>query len=162
VTGAAGRPVDAEVPQLELEYVFQVRIDFKERVRFQTPYGKRVYVPVEGGEIWGPRLQGRVVPRSGADYAGPLGLNAHYMLEAADGTPIYIHNRGYLRRVDGREVPLGDPTWGGDAEHYFRVCPTFDAPIGPHDWLTRTLIVGTAERHAVPNDHTIFTYYAVD
>ena len=161
MTEAAGRPADVEVPQLELEYVFQVRIDFKERVRFQTPYGKRVYVPVEGGEIWGPRLQGRVVPRSGADYAGPLGLNAHYMLEAADGTPIYINNRGYLRRVDGKEVPLDDPTWGGEAEHYFRISPTFDAPIGPHDWLTRTLIVGTGERRSRPHDHTIFTYYAV-
>jgi len=36
----------------------------------------------------------------------------------------------------------------------------FDTPIGPHDWLTRTVIVGTGKRHANP-DYTIFTYYAV-
>lgn len=148
------------VPSLDLEYVFQVRIDFAERVRFTSPVGKRVYVPAVSGEIWGPWLQGRVVPRSGADYAGAYGLNAHYMFEASDGSPIYIHNRGYLYRTDGEPTNSGDPSWDGDADFYFRVSPTFDAPIGPHDWLTRTLIVGTGQRHASP-DHTIFTYYAV-
>ena len=38
---------------------------------------------------------------SGADWGtlrmdGVLEANAHYMLEADDGTPIYIHNRGYI------------------------------------------------------------------
>lgn len=148
------------VQPIELEYVFSIRIDFKERVRFKTPAGKRVYVPAVSGEIWGPKLQGIVVPRSGGDYAGVYGLNAHYMLEAADGSPIYVHNRGYLYRTDGQDTDTNDPSWGGDSEFYFRVSPTFDTPVGPHDWMTRTLFVGTAQRHANP-DHTIFTYYAV-
>ena len=56
------------IPALKLELVFQIRINFKERVSFlpTTPMGGRVYVPVTGGEIWGPRLQGRVIPYSGA------------------------------------------------------------------------------------------------
>ncbi len=38
---------------------------------------------------------------SGADWGvlrqdGVLEANAHYMIEADDGTPIYIHNRGYI------------------------------------------------------------------
>jgi hypothetical protein len=152
---------EIEIPQIELSYAFQVRVNFSERVRITTPAGRRVYVPVDGGEVWGPRLQGRVVPRSGADYADVYGLNAHYMLETKDGAMIYLYNRGYLYRSDGLETPADDPKWGGDAEHYFRICPTFDAPVGPHDWLTRTLFIGTGERHAEPEDHTIFTYYAV-
>jgi predicted ATPase with chaperone activity len=52
-----------------------------------------------GGQIAGPRLQGRVVPQSGGDWplfwpGGLVEFEAHYQLEAADGTPIYIHNRG--------------------------------------------------------------------
>jgi hypothetical protein len=43
-------------------------------------------------------------------------------------------------------------------DYYMRLSPTFDTPVGPHDWLTRTVIVGSAERHA---DHTVFDYYAV-
>jgi hypothetical protein len=148
------------IGSLELEYAFSIRIDFTERVRFQTPAGKRSYVPAAGGEIWGPRLQGRVVGGSGADYAGVYGLDAHYMLEASDGSPIYIHNSGYLYPLDGSETRLDDPSWGGDREFYFRITPRFDAPVGPHDWLTRTIIVGTGQRVANP-DHTVFTYYAV-
>lgn len=162
---AASRPEGAvkslgEIEPIKIEYVFQVRIDFKERVSFQTPNGRRAYVPAISGVIEGPRLQGRVVPHSGADYSGNGRLNAHYMLEASDGTMIYINNTGYLYRTDRKELSRDDPTWGGDAEFYFRVTPVFDTPIGPHDWLTRTVIVGSGKRHANP-DHTIFTYYAV-
>jgi len=148
------------VEPIKLEYVFQIRIDFSERVSFQTPNGRRSYVPAVSGVIEGPRLQGIVVPHSGADYAGNGRLNAHYMLKASDGTMIYINNMGYLYPVDGKPLDRNDPSWGGDREFYFRITPYFDTPIGPHDWLTRTIIVGTGRRHANP-DYTIFTYYAV-
>jgi hypothetical protein len=145
---------------IKLEYVFQIRINFEERVSFQTPNGRRAYVPAISGVIEGPRLQGIVVPHSGADYAGNGRLNAHYMLKASDGTMIYINNTGYLYPVDGKPIDRNDPSWGGDREFYFRCTPVFDTPVGPHDWLTRTVIVGTGKRHAKP-DYTIFTYYAV-
>ncbi len=148
------------IEPIKLEYVFQIRIDFNERVSFQTPNGRRAYVPAVSGVIEGPRLQGIVVPHSGADYAGNGRLNAHYMLKASDGTMIYIHNTGYLYPLDGKPIDRNDPSWGGDREFYFRLTPVFDTPVGPHDWLTRTVIVGTGKRHAKP-DYTIFTYYAV-
>jgi Protein of unknown function (DUF3237) len=157
--GGATQPL-GEIETIKLEYVFQIRIDFKERVSFATPNGRRAYVPAMSGVIEGPRLQGRVVPRSGADYAGNGVLNAHYMLEASDGTMIYIHNTGYLYPMDGKPIDRNDPSWGGDRPFYFRCTPYFDTPVGPHDWLTRTVIVGSGKRHANP-DYTIFTYYAV-
>ena len=64
-----GKPL-GEIEQIKLEYVFQIRIEFSERVSFKTPNGRRAYVPAVSGVTEGPRLQGRVVPRSGADYAG--------------------------------------------------------------------------------------------
>jgi hypothetical protein len=149
-----------EIEPIKLEYVFQIRIDFSERVSFQTPNGRRAYVPAISGVIEGPRLQGRVVPHSGADFAANGRLNAHYMLQASDGAMIYINNQGYLYATGGKTIDRSDPSWGGDSEFYFRCTPVFDTPIGPHDWLTRTVIVGTGKRHANP-DHTIFTYYAV-
>jgi Protein of unknown function (DUF3237) len=149
-----------EIEPIKLEYVFQIRIDFSERVSFQTPNGRRAYVPAISGVIEGPRLQGRVVPHSGADFAANGRLNAHYMLQASDGAMIYINNQGYLYATSGKAIDRNDPSWGGDSDFYFRCTPVFDTPIGPHDWLTRTVIVGTGKRHANP-DHTIFTYYAV-
>ena len=159
VKGETMQPL-GEIEPIKLEYAFQIRIDFKERVSFKTPNGRRAYVPAMSGVIEGPRLQGRVVPRSGADYAGNGVLNAHYMLEASDGTMIYIHNTGYLYPLDGKPIDRNDPSWGGDRPFYFRCTPYFDTPVGPHDWLTRTVIVGSGKRHANP-DYTIFTYYAV-
>jgi Protein of unknown function (DUF3237) len=149
-----------EVEQIKLEYVFQIRIDFSERVTFKTPRGTQSYVPAYSGKIEGPRLQGIVWPHSGADYGGNGLLDAHYMLQASDGAMIYIHNQGYIWRRDQQAISRNDPSWGGDAEYYFRITPYFNAPDGPHEWLSRTVIVGSGRRHAKP-DYTIFTYYAV-
>ena len=106
----------AAVPGIPMQFAFRIRIFFKERTRFlpTTPMGGRVYVPPAGGDISGPRLQGRVVPYSGADWArgraGDAGeLNAHYMLEAADGAPIYIHNRGFLYGRDDEGKVVRNP-----------------------------------------------------
>lgn len=41
---------------------------------------------------------------------------------------------------------------------YRRITPRFAAPEGPHDWLSRTIFVGVAERRGAS---TFFDYYAV-
>ena len=158
--------------KIGLKYAFSVAVFFKERVFIDSPR-TRGFVPAHGGEIWGPRLQGRVVPYGGADYASN-GFYAHYMLQAADGALIYIQNRGYVKRLDGLSLVMARPPRKADepidqqvrtavdpdAPARFRITPIFDAPVGPHDWLTRTLFVGHGRRYVNP-DHTIFTYYEV-
>jgi len=162
---------DAIIPQLKLEFAFQVKLFFDDRVRFAptTPMGGRVWVRVSHGEVTGPRLQGRAIPQGGADWArgrqdGVAELNAHYMLEASDGTPIYIYNRGYLygRHPDGRPMSVEERPKNFDVAQstYFVITPVFDVAVGPHDWLTRTVIVGMGERHPGPGS-TTFTYYTV-
>ena len=155
----AGAPF-GEIPKLDLEFVFQIRIYFEERRRFETPLGTRVYIPVIRGDLSGPRLNGKVLPRSGGEYAENHRINAHYMLETDDGTPIYIRNSGYVYRTDGIEMQLDNLPWRGEQPYYLRCTPQFDCPVGPHDWLTRTVLVGTGQRHVDP-DFTVFTYYAV-
>jgi hypothetical protein len=145
---------------IELRWAFSISIFFEERVRLMTRTGTRAYVPPMGGDIWGPKLTGRVVPRSGADFAENGRLNAHYMLQATDGAMIYIHNRGRLLRLDGKLAPPDDPTWEPSAPTYFRVTPEFDAPSGPHEWMSRTVFVGRGQRMPDP-DRTIFDYFEV-
>jgi hypothetical protein len=100
-----------------------------------------------------------VVPYSGADFAifkdlsQGIKANTHYMLQADDGTWIYINNRGYLNRSP-------DPDNPGQTRLYFRMTPLFEAPAGPHEWLARTMIVGTGQRLTNP-DRSQFTYYRV-
>jgi Protein of unknown function (DUF3237) len=157
--------VIVQVPALEL--AFHVRLDFTEgpRTRF-TPAHKgftRGFVGLAGGEVSGPRLSGRVMPGSGGDWprfwdSGLVEFDAHYMLEADDGTPIYIHNHGIaysapdvFQRIEaGETVPPED--------NYLRITPRFESPEGPHEWLTRTTFVGVAERRG---NSTFFDYYRV-
>ena len=155
------------MPTPALEPAFHVRLDFGDgpRTRFVPAHAHftRGFVSVIGGEVSGPRLSGRVVPYSGGDWpriwdSGLVEFEAHYMLEASDGTPIYIHNRGIawsdsavLARIEAGERV--DP-----AATYCRITPRFEAPQGAHDWLNRTIFVGTAERRGAS---TRFDYYAV-
>lgn len=141
-----------------LEHVFDIEVLFgADREIFgPLPSGdSQGYTPAIGGTISGPRLTGSVVPHSGADYAlvrpdGVIELKAHYLLEAEDGTKIYIQNLGYLVRAQP----------GNPQPSYFRVTPYFRVPQGPHDWLSRTVIVGGGERRTNP-DRTLFRYYAL-
>jgi len=160
---------------LRLEHVFDVRIDFHERRLFGPVSGGATqgYTSVKSGTVEGPRLSGRVVDYSGADWAtvrtdGVVELNAHYLLEASDGTLIYIRNLGYvygaapLTGPGSAAAPGPTATAAASAPRagYFRCTPYFRAPQGPHEWLNRTVIVGGGERRTNP-DHSLFRYYAV-
>lgn len=147
---------------LEYEHVFDIRIDFDMRLLYGPLVGgaQGGFTRVGSGTITGPALNGIVVPQGGADWATVredrvIDLNAHYLLQADDGAVIYIQNRGYL--IPGDVTP--DST-GLVQPKYFRVTPTFKVQKGKHDWLTRTVIVGTGERFSNP-DHTMFHYFAI-
>lgn len=156
----------SDLLNIELEHAFDVKVEFgDDRVVFgPLPGGdKQGYTPPHGGVISGPRLEGEVVPHSGGDYArvrgdGVIELNAHYLLKASDGTLIYIENRGYLVSAPKGHDVVNDQ--GLVQPLYFKFTPRFRVPQGPHDWLARTVIVGSGERRTDP-DHSIFRYYAV-
>ena len=150
-----------------LAHAFDIHADFDRRM-VAGPVcggGQMGFVGVSEGPITGPRLTGRVLPFSGGDFAhvrsdGVVEINAHYMLEASDGTIIYLQNRGYLDRAHQATVAPAEGSALVTAPYYFRVTPLFRTPIGPHDWLTRTVLIGVGERHQNP-DYTMFRYYVV-
>jgi len=139
---------EQDIPAINHEYAFTMGIDSAGHIEFQGPMRSRTFEPAAGGEIWGPKLQGRVVPQSGADFASNGQMDAHMMLQASDGTWIYMNLLGYEHNV----------TEGGEA--YFRVAPYFDTPSGPHEWLAKTVFVGIGERHHNP-DHSIIHFYEI-
>jgi hypothetical protein len=87
-------------------------------------------------------------------------FHAHYLLEADDGTIIHMHNQGFGRAPAQSLAPGQEVDEAERRVHYFRVTPRFEVPVGTHDWLTRTLVIGTAERRKDP-DRTVFRYFAV-
>jgi hypothetical protein len=154
--GAEAAAMQGSELELKFDHVFDVRIFFDRRWLAGPLAGgaKQGYTSVgEGSTVSGPRLNGKVVDYSGADWPivradGVVELNAHYMIQADDGTLIYIRNLGYVHGS------------------YFRCTPYFRAPVGAHDWLNRTVVVGVAKRAPKvdpedPPDHSLFRYFAV-
>jgi len=158
-----------EQPHLEFAFACTLRFTRVQIIPDLPTGGVRSAVYVDGGEFEGPKLKGRAVPNSGGDYAyfrpdDTAVFDARYMLEEADGTIIYLQNRGYLwgRRPDtmqrlrkwafegGRPVP--------HAHYYLRAQPSFETSKGKHDWLTRHVFIGVGERRAQGNH---VRYYAV-
>lgn len=163
------------IPEIGLKWAFTVILFFKDRYVIQSR-PTRAYVAPHGGEIFGPRLTGTVVPFAGADYARGGGLEAHYVLKADDGQLIYIKNLGYMKRL-GPPAPPAPPrpkpapgqapdqllVTGGRPNNdllRMRIAPTFDPPKGKHEWMGKTTFIGHGARHVDP-DHTVFTYYEV-
>jgi hypothetical protein len=136
------------------EFVFEVRAEVAAPLVIgPSSHGLRRVVPILGGSITGPRLNGRVVP-GGADWQyvrpdGVLSVEAKYTLEADDGTLIMVTNRGMrhgppevIERIGrGEDVP--------SSAYYVRTVAEFEAPIGVHDWMNRALFIGIAERKAM-------------
>ncbi len=138
---------------LSTEYAFELRatVDTPQEVG-DTPAGRRRFIPITGGTFEGPKLKGTILP-GGADAQvirndGVTDLVARYTLKVDDGTLIYVVNRGLRhgppevmqRLMRGESV---DP-----AAYYFRTTPVFEVAAGPHDWLNRSVFVGTGARHA--------------
>jgi hypothetical protein len=155
---------DPDIPRVGLRWAFSATVFFADRIMIGSPQ-PRGYTSVGGGEIWGPRLQGRILPASGADYYKGS-FTTYYMFEASDGALIFIHNRGTMRRFEAPPepgkplVPVASPEPGKPVWTRFRATPVFTAPHGPHDWMNRTVFVANAQRQDHP-DHTVFTYYEV-
>ena len=150
-----------------LEHAFSIELEFGAgpRLRFEPAYAgfKRGFVSVLGGQISGPRLTGRVLPQSGGDWprlwpSGLVEFEAHYILEASDGTPIYICNRGIAYSSPDTVAKLEAGQQVEPEATYCRITPRFEAPAGPHEWLNRTIFVGVAERRGT---RSLFDYYAV-
>jgi len=102
LAGAAGLAhagEDPAAPAPSLRYAFTVRVELAAPIEQGIVDGQRMrFVPIAGGRIYGPRLQGVVLP-GGGDWqsVGSDGLtqvNARYTLKAADGTVIDVVNTG--------------------------------------------------------------------
>ena len=145
----------------KFEFAFTVAIDLTPPVYIRpTSMGAtRAAVWAAQGTFEGPRIKGRVIPMSGGDFPlvrpnGVIDFDARYLLEADDGTPIYLQSRGYRwpRTPEIGEKMARNEDVGPD-DYYMRVSPKFDVPEGPHDWMSKHIFVGVAEK--VPNANRI-------
>lgn len=136
------------------EFAFTVSITLS-KPRWVSPPARgdmRAAIYAAEGVVEGPLLNGRVIPMSGGDFPltrpnGVIDFDARYLLEADDGSVIYLENRGYrwARSTEIAERMMRNEPVDPDS-YYMRVTPRFDAPEGHHAWMSRHVFVGVAEK----------------
>ena len=123
-----------DTPGVEFEFEAHVLLDPGVEIG-ETSMGGRRRIPIIGGTFEGERIKGKVIP-GGMDWQlirgdGVTEVEADYMIQADDGAMIHVYNHGII--VPGKD----------GAPPYIRTSPQFEAPIGPHDWLNKTVFLGT-------------------
>ena len=134
-----------------LEPVFDVAVRVAAPLAIgETGAGLRRVVDILGGDVTGPRLQGRIRP-GGADFqliraTGLTELHARYVIEAADGSLIYVENSGIRFGAPEalEKLNRGEPV--DPALIYFRTAPRFETAAPAHRWLIEHLFVATGIR----------------
>jgi hypothetical protein len=112
--------------------------------------GRRRVVPIVGGRVEGPHLQGEVLG-GGADWQlvspdGSATIEARYTLRASDGGLILVHSRGIRNGPPALLALLaaGDAVDAG--EYYFRTLVTLETDAPAHAWVNRRLFIAVAAR----------------
>lgn len=116
----------------------------------ELPAGRRRVVPIAGGVVEGPHLQGEIVP-GGADWQiiaadGTVAVEARYTLRAADGGLILVHSRGVR---NGDPAVMARLLAGEDvdsADYYFRTLVTLESSASAHAWVNGRLFIAVAAR----------------
>lgn len=131
----------------------QVRCEVGELVSLgAAPHGERRYVPLGGGTVAGPELNGTIV-EGGVDWQlhradGVLEIAAHYVVRTGDGALVEVRSEGYrhgppevmARLARGEQVPR--------EAYFFRTVVRFTtgAPAWAH--LNKVLALACGEREA--------------
>jgi hypothetical protein len=136
----------------ELRFAFEVAVDVHAPLDLgQTQAGHRRIIPIAGGLVSGPKLEGRVLP-GGADWQilrpdGTGDLDARYTIQSEDGALIYVVNRGVRHGPAEVLARLNRGERVDPASYYFRSVASFETSAPQHAWLTRAVVLGVGERY---------------
>ena len=143
-------PVTITPPKLTLAMTLRVQVGPPTELG-DVPRGRRRIIPILGGTFAGPDIRGTVLA-GGADWQivradGLAELDTRYMLQTDSGKLIYIQNAG-IRHASPeitKKLLAGEPV--DPSQVYFKTIPTFETSAPELQWLTRSIFVGTGERH---------------
>ncbi|HSM22695.1 MAG TPA: DUF3237 domain-containing protein [Rubrivivax sp.] len=136
-----------------LAYLARVRCEVGALVNLGAgPHGERRCVPLLGGSVSGPGLNGEILP-GGADWQtlradGELDIQAHYIVRTGDGALVEVDSRG-LRHGPAevmQRLARGEAVAPGD--YFFRTLMRFQT--GHPAWLhlNGTMALARGERQA--------------
>lgn len=116
------------------------------------PYGERRYVPLGGGTVRGPELNGTLV-EGGVDWQihrgdGVLDLAAHYVIRADDGALIEVQSRGMRHGAPEVMARLARGEAVARDEYFFRTLVRFTTGAPPWVHLNKVMAIACGQREA--------------
>lgn len=140
------------LPRPELDHVCTLHVTLDPIREMGTGRaGARRIIPIVGGTVTGPRINGRIL-NLGADWQtlfadGLAELDTRYAMETDDCATIEIVNYGY--RHGPKEVleavARGEPV--DPASYYMRTHARLETGDDRYAWVNRTLFVGVGARN---------------
>ena len=149
-------------PRLTFAFELRARVGIAVEMG-QVVHGRRRIVPIEGGTIKGPLLNGTVIS-GGADWQviqadGFTELDSRYTIQTEKGDLIYVQNSGIRTAAPDVMKKLLAGQAVDPKLVYFRTQPTFETAAAELQWLTRNLFVGAGERYP---DEVVIRFFKVE
>jgi hypothetical protein len=143
-------------PRLIFAFELRARVGSPVEVG-QVAHGRRRIVPIEGGTIKGPLLNGAVTT-GGADWQviqadGFTELDTRYTIQTDKGDLVYVQNPGIRTAAPDIMQKLLAGQVVDPKLVYFRTQPKFETAAADLQWLAKSLFVGVGERY--PNEVVI-------
>ncbi len=146
-----------------LQYLCELKIKLDPAIVVgQTPKGLRRIIPIVGGIVQGPLLNGEII-KGGADWQyirpdGTVELEAHYQIRTTDSVIIYITNTGIRAATPEVTAKMASGVQVSPTEYYFRATPKFEAPTGKYYWMNNSIFICKGIRNP---DHVLIQVWKV-
>lgn len=116
------------------------------------PYGERRYVPLGGGTVEGPELNGTIV-EGGVDWQihradGVLDIAAHYVIRTADGALVEVQSNGLRHGPPEVMARLAAGERVRPDEYFFRTVMRFTTGHPAWAHLNRVIAIAVGQREA--------------
>jgi hypothetical protein len=140
-----------ELPTPKLEHICDLRVSLAPITEMGTGRaGQRRIIPIVGGTVTGPRLQGKIL-NVGADWQtifqnGVAELDTRYALETDDGAVIEVLNYGYRHGPSDVLDAIARGEAVDPGRYYMRTQARLETGDARYDWVNRTLFVGVGAR----------------
>lgn len=125
--------------------------------------GHRRIIPIIGGRVEGPELNGRIL-NLGADWqtiwaGGVAELDTRYAIETDDGAVVEIRNYGYRHGPEEVIAAIARGEEVDPARYYMRTHARLESGDPRYAWVNRTLFVGTGARK---DGQVVVSLFAID
>ena len=149
---------------LQSEYLFRMTLGVgTPQMIGTTRNGELRIVPVTGGTVAGPKLNGEIMPGSAADWLrvdpdGSAQIDVRLTIRAASGSMVYLAYNGIRHGSPAALAKLAAGETVDPSEIYFRTLIRFETGAADLAWMNKIVAVGVGQR---PPSGPCYDVYAV-